>query len=202
MRLDDLDSAILRALLADGRRSLRDVAQLVGSTPTTVGARLERLVEAGLVQGFAPRLAGHLLPGHTRLIEGQAAEVERRAVLAAAQDTPGVLHAAMTRDGRLVVIAQVVDLESEQTIVSALVEAGATDVRASPADRFEGPPPVGLFGGDAAVAEPCAECGKKVIDDGVIQTVDGRRVIFCCTSCQRLYGERYAAILAAADRSA
>jgi DNA-binding Lrp family transcriptional regulator len=52
--LDRLDVAILAALQADGRASLRRVAQAVGASVTTVSSRVRALERLGVLQGFVP----------------------------------------------------------------------------------------------------------------------------------------------------
>lgn len=51
--LDDLDSAILRILQEDARRSNRSIAAEVGSSEPTVRRRVERLLDTGLVKVVA-----------------------------------------------------------------------------------------------------------------------------------------------------
>ena len=52
--IDRLDVAILAALQADGRASLRRVAQTVGASVTTVSSRVRALERLGVLQGFVP----------------------------------------------------------------------------------------------------------------------------------------------------
>lgn len=55
--LDPLDVAILGALQADGRASLRRVAQVVGASVTTVSGRVRGLERLGVLQGFVPLIS-------------------------------------------------------------------------------------------------------------------------------------------------
>jgi Lrp/AsnC family leucine-responsive transcriptional regulator len=50
--LDRIDSAILRALAADGRLSVAELARRVGLTKTPVQARVKRLEETGVIAGY------------------------------------------------------------------------------------------------------------------------------------------------------
>ncbi|MFB6106302.1 MAG: winged helix-turn-helix transcriptional regulator [Halobacteriaceae archaeon] len=54
--LDDLDRAILAALLDDGRTSVTAVAAAVDATAATVSDRLDALVERGVLAGVEPSL--------------------------------------------------------------------------------------------------------------------------------------------------
>lgn len=51
--MDALDRAILTNLQADGRKSFRQIAEAVGSTAVTVINRVEKMEEAGLIQGYS-----------------------------------------------------------------------------------------------------------------------------------------------------
>ena len=50
--LDEFDHRIVRALLADGRMTVADLADRIGLTRTPTQLRLRRLIEAGVIRGF------------------------------------------------------------------------------------------------------------------------------------------------------
>lgn len=56
MNLDSYDIAILKALLQDGRESLREVARKTSLTTPTVSYRLSRMMKSGLIKKFVPIL--------------------------------------------------------------------------------------------------------------------------------------------------
>ncbi len=62
MKLDRRDTQILAALQQDGRRSVVELAELVGLSPTPCARRLRQLEEAGVIQGYTavvePRALG------------------------------------------------------------------------------------------------------------------------------------------------
>jgi Lrp/AsnC family transcriptional regulator, leucine-responsive regulatory protein len=190
VHLDELDVAVLFALLEDARASNREVARRVGSSPTTVGERLRRLEAAGLVVGATLRLAPEALPGHNRFLQGSVGPDDAEAVLEAARGTPGVVEAVVSSDGRLFVVLVVRDLGEEERLIEALQRAGASGLGVVGVRRVSGPPPVHLFQRPGGSLEPCAQCGKEV-EEPIVQSVEGRRVAFCCPSCERLYLQRY-----------
>jgi Lrp/AsnC family leucine-responsive transcriptional regulator len=49
-RLDETDVSILRALMDDGRRSLRKIARIVSVSTPTVETRLKRLFDMGVIR--------------------------------------------------------------------------------------------------------------------------------------------------------
>jgi DNA-binding Lrp family transcriptional regulator len=54
--LDSIDRAILRLLQADGRASIRSVADRVHVSRANAYARINRLIEDGVLQGFTARV--------------------------------------------------------------------------------------------------------------------------------------------------
>lgn len=52
--LDEKDISILRSLLEDGRKSLRQISRDTGITTPTVKARLERLINVGFIKSVIP----------------------------------------------------------------------------------------------------------------------------------------------------
>lgn len=56
MTYEDLDSRLVNALLADGRASLRSLADQLNVSVTTVSKHLDELEEVGAISGFEPRL--------------------------------------------------------------------------------------------------------------------------------------------------
>src|SRR5262245_34751127 len=55
--LDEVDRRILEALVADGRASIRTLAERVHISRTNAYARVERLVRDGVISGFHARVA-------------------------------------------------------------------------------------------------------------------------------------------------
>jgi DNA-binding Lrp family transcriptional regulator len=54
INLDDVDVSILKSLIADGRKSFRQISRDTGITTPTVKARYERLVNVGFIKGVLP----------------------------------------------------------------------------------------------------------------------------------------------------
>ena len=50
--IDDLDREILRELQRDARLTQRELGQAVGLSPNAAGARVQRLVDRGVIAGF------------------------------------------------------------------------------------------------------------------------------------------------------
>ncbi len=53
VEIDELDRNILNVLLSEGRKSFRQVAEAVDSTPATVINRVDRLEDEGVITGYS-----------------------------------------------------------------------------------------------------------------------------------------------------
>ena len=82
--VDDLDRAILQELNVDARRSHREIAERLKVSPTTVGARIERMERDGVIRGYVPLLDDEALGWELsatigiRISKGKLREVEER----------------------------------------------------------------------------------------------------------------------------
>ncbi|MEF8774218.1 MAG: HTH-type transcriptional regulator Lrp [Halobacteriales archaeon] len=56
MTYENLDAKLVNALLADGRASLRSLAEELDVSVTTVSNHLSDLEEEGVIEGYAPRI--------------------------------------------------------------------------------------------------------------------------------------------------
>jgi DNA-binding Lrp family transcriptional regulator len=56
VQLDDTDVAILKSLMADGRKSFRAISREIKKSTPTVKARYERLVNMGLIKSVRPEI--------------------------------------------------------------------------------------------------------------------------------------------------
>ena len=82
--LDDTDRAILAALSADARTSMRSIADTVGVALGTVSNRVKRLEELGVINGYAvqmdPAKVGWTMPvlSGLRIEKGRLMELQRK----------------------------------------------------------------------------------------------------------------------------
>lgn len=54
--LDNIDIAILKALMEDGRKSFRQISREIRISTPTVKARFEQMVDRGLIKAISPVL--------------------------------------------------------------------------------------------------------------------------------------------------
>ena len=95
--LDQIDHAIVDALVADGRMSVNQLAAQVGVGRSTAYQRLERLRADGVIRGFTavvdPAALGRPL---TALILCNLDQTSWREALVDLRDVPGVDHLTLT----------------------------------------------------------------------------------------------------------
>jgi len=76
--MDDLDRDLIALLRTDGRAPVAGLAAALGVSRATVRARIDRLIEEGVIEGFTVRLAGPVGEGLRAItlieVEGRAAE--------------------------------------------------------------------------------------------------------------------------------
>ncbi|MEU9099096.1 Lrp/AsnC family transcriptional regulator [Streptomyces sp. NPDC048361] len=94
--LDEIDHDILRILQADGRASIRSVAERVHVSRANAYARINRLVEDSVIRGFTARV------DHERAGQGAAAYITLkivqnswRTVREQLKQLPGAAHIAL-----------------------------------------------------------------------------------------------------------
>ncbi|MEV0274977.1 Lrp/AsnC family transcriptional regulator [Streptomyces sp. NPDC057654] len=94
--LDDIDRDILRMLQADGRASIRSVAERVHISRANAYARINRLIDDGVIRGFSARVdqerAGQ---GASAYITLKIVQNSWRSVREKLQALPGATHIAL-----------------------------------------------------------------------------------------------------------
>lgn len=122
MELDRRDTEILAALQQDGRRTVVELAEAIGLSPTPCARRLRQLEEAGVIQGYTaivdPRALGLSVQAfvQVRLERHTDDNVEQfRRSLAPLDEVIGCFALTGAYDFMLHVV--VPDLESLQTVV-------------------------------------------------------------------------------------
>lgn len=94
--VDDTDRALIRALRADGRLSVRALAEQVHISRANAYARLERLIEAGVITGFTAEVAPeHLGLGTSAYVSVSIEQNTWKPVAAALRRVPAVERVAL-----------------------------------------------------------------------------------------------------------
>ncbi|SEG43078.1 DNA-binding transcriptional regulator, Lrp family [Actinacidiphila yanglinensis] len=123
--LDPIDRAILRLLQEDGRASIRSVAERVHVSRANAYARINRLVEDGVIRGFSARVdherAGH---GASAYITLKIVQNSWRTVRKELVTLPGVVHIALVSgDFDVLLLVHTVDNRSLRELVLTRIQA-------------------------------------------------------------------------------
>jgi len=199
VELDRTDVEILRALQDNARLSYRDLSRTIGVSVPTISARVANLEQLGIIRGY------HAAVDVERLRQAPLVLVVR--CRAAAADSVGKAIAALPG------IRWTVRAEGARILAEAVLRTpDAVDGFLARVRHLDGV--LGLTSyrsvkrikdAPRAVIEPglsatpiCFECGRAIEGEPVKVKLDGRNHYLCCTSCEKLYVERYARIRAAA----
>jgi DNA-binding Lrp family transcriptional regulator len=123
--LDPIDRAILRLLQNDGRASIRSVAERVHVSRANAYARINRLIEDGVIRGFTARVdherAGHKASAYITLkIVQNSWRTVRQKLLA----LPGVAHIALVSgDFDVLMLVHTPDNRSLRELVLTRIQA-------------------------------------------------------------------------------
>src|SRR4051794_3984458 len=123
--LDSIDRAILRLLQEDGRASIRSVADRVHVSRANAYARINRLIDDGVIRGFSARVdherAGH---GASAYITLKIVQNSWRTVREKLLALPGVAHIALVSgDFDVLMLVHTPDNRSLRELVLTRIQA-------------------------------------------------------------------------------
>lgn len=188
--LDDLDARILQELQRDGRASHRTLASKLGTTTPTIGARMTRLEETGVLQGVAPTIAPNAISGTLWTILAKAPATAQKPIIDGLRDDADVERLLILSGGRILINVRPASPQAIGKLEARLAELGATthDAWAVTDVAIERQPDLARHG---AVAT-CAQCRGPIHGDGESTRLDGRRVWFCCGQCKASFLQKHA----------
>lgn len=123
--LDSVDQDILKTLQADGRASVRSVAERVHVSRANAYARINRLIEDGVIRGFGARVdhqrAGHSTSAYITL---KIVQNSWRTVREQLRQLPGASHIAlMGGDFDVLLMVHVADNRALRELVLTRLQA-------------------------------------------------------------------------------
>lgn len=178
MQLDDVDRALLRALLADASRSLRALGEDAGVSAPTVASRLERLEELGVI-GPVRREVDLARLGSLVLVIAPPGDRDALA------EHPRVFQVHRSQQNEAVALA----LLEEEGALASLHEAFPRAETHVLVERLHASTPP--FTGEE-ISTRCDQCGKAIEGPkGIEVSLGGRRYVVCCPMCKQAIEERY-----------
>ncbi len=194
LKLDETDTAILKALMKDGRLSFRQIATQVGVTTPTVESRVKKMTESGVIKKIAPILdIDKVEKGVTALLMLKVNLAKVDSVLEKLAPLDEVRSIFLTTGGSNVIVRVATssneafqDFLSRQ-IASLTAEVVSSEVITRTVKDEQG---VALYG-EMAVALVCDYCGGEISGKPLTLNVDEGKRFFCCKTCLSSYKEKY-----------
>ena len=190
-QLDETDILLIKVLQKDSRKSLKELARLTDVSVPTARARIDRLVNLGVIRQFTVAIDPQkLLGGVTAFINLKAKLAEIEAVKSALSQMEEVVGLYVTTgECDLVVKVCVQDARMlEEFILRKLnkvagIEGARSGVVVETAKEEYGPYIRPGFG----IKVFCATCRKEIRDSPIKRVLQGVEYYFCCNTCMSTY---------------
>ncbi len=199
MKLDSLDLKIIKALMENGRASMRTVASEVGASTPTVSSRVRELEALGIIDGYQAVVQPEKLKGSAVFLR---VKVEPGALLKVVKELASREEVRqLYKASRFNLMVRAAFKGSEALMgfldwVSGL--AGVVEYEDyAVLETYKDESPA-LIDEDTTLALNCFYCGKRITERPVKLKLDDRYHYLCCNSCADLYREKYQRIKEAA----
>lgn len=193
-RLDEVDFRLLKALKADGRTPLKELARLANASVPTIRARLHRLRDMGIIKLFTVAIDEKRLVGATSaFISLRAKTPELRSIAQDVTQWDEVTEAHLTSGEQdLILKVSVPDMRAlEDFLMNKLsqipgVESSRSSFVIETVKEQLGPALKPGFG----VRLFCAHCRKEIMGEIIRRTMGEHEFYFCCTTCASVFEEQ------------
>jgi Lrp/AsnC family transcriptional regulator, leucine-responsive regulatory protein len=127
--LDNIDRAIIAALDASGRMTVRELAEQIGLSSPSVTERIHKLEDAGAIRGYSiivdPKVFGLGIAAHVRM-RAMPGQVQRLAQLLI--ETPEIVEAdRITGEDCFLAKVVVSDVHELETVINRFLPFSSTD---------------------------------------------------------------------------
>lgn len=184
--LDETDMEILQLLSQDARRSYTDIAERVDMSGPAVADRIERLQDAGVIEGFTVNIDRTQLGTGVQIfvqVDPGNSFDELRSRFDASD---AVEHVLVTADGELWFNARAEPYTVHSWLDKLVASTDDAEYTVTLIDEIDWQP--SLDGTEFAMT--CAECGNPVDKSGESEWINEKMQHFCCPTCQSQFKER------------
>jgi len=192
LNLDDVDRKILRELQQDGRASFRDISARISISTPTVSARVQAMVDVGLIKGYSVMLDSELLGqiSVALMIESRPADLEK--IVEKIKDDEIVRQIYVLSDSRILCLLSFYNQMKYQRFLEALAQVPEImKMDNSMVLRTSKESPRAALTDEAGLLIRCYYCGHVIKDEGVKIKLDGKYHYLCCSVCEKMYREKY-----------
>jgi len=203
-KLDETDTAIIKALMEDGRKSFREIARIASVSTPTVESRVKRMFNMGIIKKIVPLLDPE------KISEGVAAIINLKVEPSELDDVSKKLAeleevrniCVVTGESNLTIRVLVNDMKSLQDFLNKElaklpVKIVSTNVVTKVVKEEQGV----IIRPGLGVRLNCDFCGREIEGDPVPFKVGEQARNFCCETCLQSYKEKYGSRLQALLKS-
>lgn len=198
LELDPTDIAILRCLQEDARVSFRDIAKKVGVSVPTVSARVATLTQLGIVTAYRTAIDPERLNETSVVLLVKARLQAADAVARAMARLDAVRRVLVAHGGWVLADATVLDRRDIDGLLERIAEIpDVVDCEHHVAVRAVKEEPRALVADGLSTSLVCFQCRGPIKGEPIKLRMDGRDHYLCCSSCEKLYLEKYKRLKAA-----
>jgi DNA-binding Lrp family transcriptional regulator len=192
LNLDDVDRKILRELQQDGRASFRDISSRISISTPTVSARVQAMMDVGLIKGYSVMLDSDMLGqvSVVLLIESKPSDLDK--VVERIKHDEIVRQVYILSDSRILCMLSFYNQMKYQRFLEALGQIPEiVKMDNSMVLRTAKESPRAALTDEAGLLIRCYYCGHVITDEGVKIKLDGKYHYLCCPVCEKMYREKY-----------
>ncbi|MCL7413831.1 MAG: AsnC family transcriptional regulator [ANME-2 cluster archaeon] len=189
--LDKLDIKILSHLQEDGRQSFREIAKKTHTSVPTIGSRVERLQQLGIIKRFTVDIDQGKIEGfQTAVLIIDIKPSESQAIISRLSGLDEVVEICVSSDSDVGIIAKVMgSADDVMRIQNSLTEPGINKARAIFIRD--------VIKKDAAnmaaslIKMACSYCNKEMAEGAIKSKIDDKNYYFCCNTCKSAFMDKY-----------
>ncbi len=192
LNLDEVDRKILRELQQDGRASFRDISARTGVSTPTVSARVQALLDVGLIKGYSTLLDADLLGqvSVALILESKPSDLDK--VVERIRNEEIVRQVYILSDSRAFCLLSFYNQIRYQRFLESLSQIPEiTKMDTAMVLKVSKESPRAALTDEAGLLIRCYYCGHMIHDEGVKIKLDGKYHYLCCGACEKLYREKY-----------
>lgn len=194
-KIDEVDAAILKQLMEDGRKPYRQIAKAVGVSTPTVESRVRRMFETGLIKKIAPVIdVDKVEEGNVAIIALNVDNTRLEEVSAKLSQMPEVRTALlMTGEANLAITVALGGLKELEEFLSSKIAPmqGTSVVRTNMLVRLVKNEQTVVIRPGLGVRLHCDYCGGEIAGEPLTYKVFNRDRYLCCKGCLASYKEKY-----------
>ena len=196
-KLDNIDIAIVKALIQDGRKSFRQIAREIKASTPTVEARFSRLKGLGIIKNIQPifdieKIDGQMsalvfvktnLSQSTDIANKLASIPQVRGVYKMTGEYNIIIKVIMTHHPEYLeefIKTKIANIEGIKSASYQMIRKTIKDDQSIPVMKE------GSF-----LKIKCDYCDNDIFKDAKLMRVGQYERYFCCNSCLTLYNQKY-----------